>query len=332
MEKKSGFTDPIGDRMKSYENTTQVYLDQKLPMIVRLDGHHFSKFTKGFNKPFDLRFSQAMVETCCDLMNEFGPALVFTQSDEITMVYAPILAEGESSNEKTLEVGNENNNNNNSENEADQKEDKVTKDNKGCRTMIYNGKVSKIVSLMASFCGVRFNVHLNAKDYASNLADKKNLDKIQSHMAYFDARAFNVPTETEAINNVLWRSHVDCRRNSILNLGAANFSAKQLHGLKTGQIREKLLNDKGIDWATYPEAFKFGTFVKKEKFEKEVTDPKTGNLLKVMRSRVVARTLEMKGFRTYYKYLLFGKYWNEYDDEMVKNQEAGTEEEPLDDF
>jgi len=330
-EKKEGLTDPIGDRMKKYEVETQVYLDQTLPMIVRLDGHHFSKFTRGFKKPFDIRFSEAMVETCCDLMNEFNPLMVFTQSDEITMVYAPILPEEndkETEKEKEKDEGTELKEKENEEKETTEKDAP-----KNGRSMIYGGKVSKIVSLMASYCGVRFNVHLNSKDYSTDPADKKNLEKVQGHVAYFDARAFNVPTEVEAINNVLWRSHVDCRRNSILNLGAANFSAKQLHGLKTGEIRDKLLNDKGIDWATFPLAYKFGTFVKKEKFEKEVTDPKTGELIKVMRSRVVTRALEMKGFRHYYKYLLFGKHWNDFDEAVkVAEAEEKEKEDKEDDF
>jgi len=317
MEEKKGFQDPIGDRMKGYESEGQLYLNQSLPMIVRLDGHHFRKFTKGFKKPFDERFSQAMVETCCDLMTEFTPNLVFTQSDEITMVYAPIL-----NNEEGEETAA--NENEASEEEADRKD---RKENKEGRTMLYNGKVSKIISLMAAFCSVRFNFHLNAKDFSSNPADKKNLEKISAHMAYFDARAFNVPTETEAINNVLWRSHVDCRRNSILMLAAVHFSAKQLFGLKTGQVREKLLKDKGIDWTIFPEAFRCGTFIKKEKYEKEVMDPKKGEMVKVLRTKVVPRTLDMQGFRASHKVLLFGKYWHDYElalqgEPVEKNKEG----------
>jgi tRNA(His) 5'-end guanylyltransferase len=47
--------DSMGDRMKAYERTTQVYVDSSTPYVIRLDGHTFSKFTRGFKKPFDDR-------------------------------------------------------------------------------------------------------------------------------------------------------------------------------------------------------------------------------------------------------------------------------------
>lgn len=47
----------LSDRMKEYESNTQIKLIKKLPVIVRLDGRSFSKFTKGFEKPFDIEIS-----------------------------------------------------------------------------------------------------------------------------------------------------------------------------------------------------------------------------------------------------------------------------------
>ena len=45
----------LATRMKAYEKASEGYLDRTLPYIMRLDGHCFSKFTKGFKKPYDVR-------------------------------------------------------------------------------------------------------------------------------------------------------------------------------------------------------------------------------------------------------------------------------------
>jgi tRNA(His) guanylyltransferase len=290
--KKQGFRDPIGDRMKEYEQTTVSYLVKEQSWIVRLDGHHFSKFTKGFTKPFDPRLASAMTKTACDLLTEFGPSLVYTQSDEITMVYPAIMA-------NTVTT--------------------VSPEQQQQQQQIFGGKVTKITTLMASFCAVRFNFHIQAEEYSDDSESEVRLaKKVRSCMAYFDARAFNVPSETEAVNNVLWRSHVDCRRNSILNLGCAHFSPKQMHGWSTGEVYERLKTEKGVLWDTYPEAFKHGTFVKKDLFEKDGVDQKTGAAVKVVRTKVESRAFDLKGFSVSHKKLLFSKYWKDYDDEILQ--------------
>ncbi len=56
--------DALGDRMKSYESVEagRRFLPL-LPVLCRLDGKNFSKFTKGMNRPYDERMSKCMVET-----------------------------------------------------------------------------------------------------------------------------------------------------------------------------------------------------------------------------------------------------------------------------
>ena len=44
----------VGERMKDYEKKFNQYIDPSKPMIIRIDGHKFSTFTKGFKRPFDL--------------------------------------------------------------------------------------------------------------------------------------------------------------------------------------------------------------------------------------------------------------------------------------
>ena len=47
----------LSDRMKEYELVSQTKLIKKLPVIIRLDGRGFSKFTRGFEKPVDKELS-----------------------------------------------------------------------------------------------------------------------------------------------------------------------------------------------------------------------------------------------------------------------------------
>jgi tRNA(His) 5'-end guanylyltransferase len=121
MDKKS---DLFGDRMKAYENkftSASVSIDQIL--CVRIDGKGFSKFTKGFKKPFDERLSNAMIQTTKKLCAETHASFSYTQSDEISLIYTP----GEKASE-----------------------------------YMFGGKVSKINSILASMATWHFNYILGA--------------------------------------------------------------------------------------------------------------------------------------------------------------------------
>jgi len=67
---------------KSHESKIPFYKH----VVIRVDGHHFSSFTKGLIKPFDNSFHLAMVETSKNLLSRFSASTVYTQSDEITLI------------------------------------------------------------------------------------------------------------------------------------------------------------------------------------------------------------------------------------------------------
>lgn len=84
----SNSKDPLGDRMKMYESVeSERKFMPLLPIVARLDGHSFSKFTKGMDFPVDERFRQAMNETVIHLVRETAAKIGYTQSDEITLVW-----------------------------------------------------------------------------------------------------------------------------------------------------------------------------------------------------------------------------------------------------
>jgi len=83
--------DDLGDRMKEYERheTGRKFLPM-LPVYARIDGRGFSKFTKGMERPFDMRMTEAMVETTRYLVEQTHATIGYVQSDEISLVwYAP---------------------------------------------------------------------------------------------------------------------------------------------------------------------------------------------------------------------------------------------------
>ena len=77
----------LADRMKLYEKqSTNITFLSKLPILIRLDGSNFSKFTKSLAKPFDERLSKLMIETAKYLAELTNSKMAFVGSDEITLL------------------------------------------------------------------------------------------------------------------------------------------------------------------------------------------------------------------------------------------------------
>lgn len=82
MEKSS-----LGDRMKKYEGIPRIFLTPRTPTIIRIDGKAFHSYTKGFERPMDLRISNALTEVGKALVSEIQSAkIVYMQSDEISVL------------------------------------------------------------------------------------------------------------------------------------------------------------------------------------------------------------------------------------------------------
>lgn len=79
----------LGDRMKKYEASYESEIIWRLPIVVRIDGKGFSKWTKtvGAAKPFDDRVIRCMASaTAAIVKNVEGCLFGFTQSDEATFI------------------------------------------------------------------------------------------------------------------------------------------------------------------------------------------------------------------------------------------------------
>ncbi|ETO14116.1 hypothetical protein RFI_23252 [Reticulomyxa filosa] len=305
--------DIIGARMKHYEEQAYVsrILDNQKPLIVRLDGHCFHTFTKGFDRPFDYRLHNAMenskdfsckkkikkkitqVLATADCLTRFNARSGYTQSDEITLVWDACDPNVEESSH------------------------------------LFGGRVVKTSSVLAGYVSSRF-VHHIKQQMSDKKWDENNKDlraKIENCEAHFDGRAFNVPNKEELCENIVWRSHYDCKRNSISMLAHAHFSPKQLHNKSCSEMKHMLLEMKKIDWETdTPLAFRFGTVVKKELFVKEFMHPISQQLDTTTRTRIaytpINTSLEMKDKSTLTQFFL-DKYWpadfiRKYQDTFVR--------------
>jgi tRNA(His) 5'-end guanylyltransferase len=80
-------TKTLADRMKLYEEQTDVRLLPMIPVIARIDGREFHSFTKNMEKPFDSFFMSLMQDTTKFLIEETHAVIGYTQSDEITLVW-----------------------------------------------------------------------------------------------------------------------------------------------------------------------------------------------------------------------------------------------------
>ena len=64
-------------------------LKARPPLVARADGRGFKKILEGFKKPYDLNFVRSMVGAAIGLFEDSGlaPALAFTFSDEISLIF-----------------------------------------------------------------------------------------------------------------------------------------------------------------------------------------------------------------------------------------------------
>lgn len=81
--------------VKDIEHTTRRANVNPGYLYIRLDGRGFSKFTKTMIKPYDTRMANCMIETSKKILKSFHADYVYTQSDEISVLFKPRLPENE---------------------------------------------------------------------------------------------------------------------------------------------------------------------------------------------------------------------------------------------
>lgn len=258
----------LAARMKWYEAQSDHVLPVDKPIILRLDGHGFSRFTSHLARPFDERIHSAMTATCTSLLNFFPQATVgYTQSDEITLVFPG-----------------------------------------GVQS--FNERVQKLCSLSASYCSVRFNKHLAQFIESTPEPSVKGDVKEVLGTAYFDARFFAVPTVEEALNNLIWRCRNDAVRNAVSAFARTLYSTNEMHGKKTQELIGMMLREKGVRFEeAAPKWAIEGCLIKREQYEHEGLNLKTGAAEKTLRTRTRVEERGVRVFDDAGLKLVTEKYW-----------------------
>ena len=228
--------DSLGNRMKEYESRNQYYLQKRTPVAIRVDMRAGHTFTRGFVRPFDEVFGNAMVRTMEYCAKNIGNCVfAYHQSDEITFIlvdYAKLETDA-----------------------------------------WFDYRTDKLCSIAASMATMAFNKYFQdeVQKYIDSVYPISNTDEeiklidIYSRAvekgAMFDARAFNIPKE-EVCNLIYWRQ-LDAIRNSIQMVGQANFPHKELHEKSCNMIKDMLYEEKGINWDDFPTHKKRGSACRK---------------------------------------------------------------------
>lgn len=115
----------------------------------------------------------------------------------------------------------------------------------------FDNNLQKLVSVSASLATAKFNEIMFPKT---------------GKLATFDSRAWILPMN-EVVNYFLWRQQ-DATKNSISMVAQANFHHRELQGLNSSQLQDKLMLEKGINWNNLPIWQKRGVCIVKRVYQK----------------------------------------------------------------
>lgn len=208
----------LSDRIKNYEKAYDIYMPSRLPVIIRVDGKGFSKFTKSIkaSKPFDKFFSGAMAQTMKHAAEKIeGCIFAFTQSDEITFV-----VENDQSYESTPWFGN---------------------------------RIQKITSVVSSFVTAAFNQE--ALNYFEGNAPLAYFDaRVFVVPTWRECINVLIWRQNDATKN----SISSATYYEVAAKIGKKTTRKKMHGLNQKQQQELLFQEVGINWNDYPTKFKRG--------------------------------------------------------------------------
>lgn len=124
----------------------------------------------------------------------------------------------------------------------------------------FNNGLLKICSVTASIATSAFNKHFRSAVQETTGIYTQRIDK-----ANFDSRVFNIPID-EVNNYMIWRQQ-DAIRNSIEATAQTYFSHRQLCGVRCDKALEMLLQEKNIDWKSFPLSLQRGVCCVKKPFK-----------------------------------------------------------------
>lgn len=130
----------------------------------------------------------------------------------------------------------------------------------GAAQPIFGGRLFKIMSVFAGMASARFVI--SALEHWP--------EKVKQAVPHFDCRIFQVPTQVEAVNALIWREN-DASRNAILAIAQSQFSHKFMQNKSTSEL-EGLLFEQGVRVTDYPMSNRYGTYFARRKYVQTVTE------------------------------------------------------------
>jgi len=125
-------------------------------------------------------------------------------------------------------------------------------------TLFFEGKVQKTCSVLASMSAAAFAIAFN-----------RHFGVMSDDYPHFDCRVLQLPNRTEAANMFLWRA-IDARKNAVSMAARHYFSHGELQGKSSREMSE-MLESIGHPMGSYPDSFRFGTWIKRSHEDRELT-------------------------------------------------------------
>ena len=221
----------LKDRMLYYRSLTDYKVMPNCYTLVMLDGRSFSKLIK---KKYKLPFDDSFIAT----MN--------TTAQYICQNVQGALFAYVQSDEINILLSNE------------------------C-SIFFEGRLSKMLSIIASMASNRFNQIMMCQDIYDICADSLQIsqDKVfetlnKRKLVEFDCKVWNVPSFNDVYAWFLYRQN-DCIRNSKQQSAQTYLSHNVLFNKDTDEQIRMLKEKKGINWETeYSDGEKYGRFIYKE--------------------------------------------------------------------
>jgi hypothetical protein len=157
---------------------------------------------------------------------------------------------------------------------------------------------------------VQFNKHLSHFLATSPEPSVKGSVEEVLGTAHFDARFFAVPTVEEALNNLIWRCRNDAVRNAVSAFARTMYKTKEMHGKKTHELIDMMLQDKSVRFeAAVPKWAVEGCLIKREQYEHQGVNLRTGAVEKTLRTRTRVEERGVRVFDDAGLKLIAEKYW-----------------------
>lgn len=217
--------DILGNKIKDMEKkySTSNRIDNNF-IVVRLDGKNFSSLTKKDMKLeiFDDNFANLMESTMVALVEKFNAKLGYVQSDEITLIFS--------------------------------------KSTKETSTFMFDGKVFKLCSILASYAGAHFNAKfptimgIDPNDYACFDCRVIGVDKVSSDNM----------SEVSLIDALWWRI-LDAKKNAVQNYAQNFYRHSEIKGISGKELIDKMKTEKNFQYYVDKKVFAEGILYYKVK-------------------------------------------------------------------